>query len=56
MNYPLLFVAILSSIGAFFEYCQHNEYSKKHPDYEKCPSGVFGFVLIAVLSVLKLIF
>ncbi len=40
--------AMLAGIGAFFEYAQHKEFQKKHPDYEKCPSGIIGYILLFI--------
>lgn len=44
-------IGILAAIGAIFEYWQHKEYHEKHPDYARCPSGVIGFIVISIVSV-----
>ena len=52
MNGWLIGIAALSVIGAFFESQQHKEYHRDHPDYEPSHTGVLGFVIIAIASVI----
>ena len=52
MNGWLIGIAILSLLCAFFESQQHKDYHRNHPDYEPSHTGVLGFVIVAVASIL----
>ena len=51
MKIDVLVAAVLALVGAFFEYAQHSDHRKKHPD-APCPSGVLGFVILAVFLII----
>ena len=51
----MLAVAIASVVFGVLEYFQHQDYHKKHPDYEPCPSGIIGFIFIAIVAVYNLL-
>ena len=53
MKEDLLIAAALAIVSAFFEFCQHNDYHKKHPDYERSHTGIIGFVIIALFCIIK---
>ena len=55
MESYLIIICVLSVLGIIFEHVQHKEFVQRHPDYDKCPSGVLGFVLIAVVSLIAII-
>ena len=52
MNISFLLVAVLSVAGAFFEHQQHKDYAAKYPDAPECPSGVLGFIILAVICLI----
>lgn len=56
INYSCIFIFILSVISAFFEHQQHKEHRAQYPDIKPCPSGVIGYVLIAVIALVRGIF
>ena len=52
MNGSFIGIAGLSCVFAFLEFCQHNDYHKKHPDYENCPTAILGFVILAIACII----
>ena len=52
MNGWLIGISILSLLCAFFESQQHKDYHRNHPDYEPSHTGVLGFVIVAVASII----
>lgn len=51
MKIDVLAAAVLALVGAFFEYAQHKDHRQKYPD-APCPSGVLGFVILAVVLII----
>jgi hypothetical protein len=46
-----LYIALLSAVFAVVEYIQHKEYNNKHPDQDRCGSGIIGFIVITIALV-----
>lgn len=53
MNTFMFCVGIASVVFAFFEYVQHREFNQKHPDQVPCPSGIIGYILLAIVLIIK---
>ena len=53
MNSFTLISGIASAVFAFFEYVQHREFNQKHPDQVPCPSGIYGYILLAIVLIIK---
>jgi len=51
MNVKLIALGVISAVFAVIEYIHHDSYHKKHPDYEKCGSGIIGYILLAIALV-----
>lgn len=49
----MLTIGIAAVVFAVIEYFCHREYHEKHPDYDRSFSGIYGYVLIAIVALYK---
>lgn len=53
MNTFTLISGIAAAVFAVIEYIQHREFNSKHPDQVPCPSGIYGYILLSIVLIIK---